>query len=289
MGPAIKDAPETIGIIAGNGLLPLEVAKQVRASGKRAFLLVIEGEGDEDFLDYPNKVLSFGQLGEVYSTLRQENAQKVIFAGGVQKRPDFSAIKLDWKTVKTLPKILTLLTSGDNTLLSGVVSIFENEGFEVLGVREIVPDIFAPNGLLVGKEPSKKTMADVAKGMKACKQLGALDAGQAVIVENGRIIALEAAEGTDAMMERVKELRRLERISKPKTGGVLVKAMKPGQEQRMDLPTVGPQTVSVAHQAGLSGIAVETGNMIILEREKTLQAAKDLGLFILGTSDKTHV
>ena len=284
MNPATPASADTVGIIAGNGLLPVEIANQLEASGKRVFVLRIAGEASQDLLRYPSKEVSFGQLGAVYATLRQEGISRIIFAGGVHRRPDFSALQLDWQTVKTLPKILALMASGDNTLLSGVVSIFEKEGFSVLGVHDVAAEILAGSGVLAGRKPAKRIRSDIALGWRACRQLGALDAGQAAIVENGRIIALEAAEGTDAMLARIVELRALARISKPKTGGVLVKTRKPGQNPYMDLPTIGPQTIAEAHRAGLSGIAVEAHHTVLLDRQNTLKTARELGLFVLGTA-----
>ncbi|MFK5979159.1 MAG: UDP-2,3-diacylglucosamine diphosphatase LpxI [Rhizobiaceae bacterium] len=273
---------KNIAIIAGSGSLPIELAKGSVDAGIDPFLVGIRGVASSEVEQFPHQYLGFGQIGKLFDILHERDINHVVFAGGIKIRPDFSNLKLDWLTVKLLPKILSLMASGDNTLLSGVIDIFESKNISMVGAHEIAPQLLCEKGNVVGRVPGKTMLRNIRLGYDACKKLGSLDAGQAVIVEAGRVVALEGAEGTDAMIARVEELRRTGQMPIQGKHGVLVKTMKPGQDMRADLPSIGPDTIDNVKRAGLLGIALEAGCTLILDREKTLARARSEKIFIFG-------
>jgi len=285
MPSGTSETHEKIAIIAGAGTLPMEIANGAVAAGLEPFLVGIKGEADPGIQAMPHVYLGYGQLGKLFETLAHRSIERVIFVGGIEKRPDYSTLVPDWQTVKTLPRILKLLASGDSSLLSGVVSIFEEQNLKIVGVADIAPHLVCENGRIAGRKPGKKAMKDIMLGFRACKAVGALDIGQATIVERGRIIGVEAAEGTDALISRIADLRKTGRISAGDRGGVLVKTIKPGQDMRADLPSIGPETITRVSDAGLSGIVLEAGHSLILDRENTVALAKEMSVFILGLED----
>ena len=198
----------------------------------------------------------------------------------LQKRPDITLKKMDWGTVRSLPSLLGASLSGDGTVLDNVISIFEKRGYEVCNISELLPELVVSFGHNTKKKPRSVDLERINQGAAVTRALGAFDVGQACVVVGKRAVAVEGAEGTDVMLERVAELREIGRLSK-KTGGVMVKAMKPNQNERADLPTIGPGTIDAASRAGLNGIGVEAGKTLIVEKEKTLNLAQELGLFCL--------
>lgn len=271
-----------VAIIAGSGSLPIELARGAVDAGIEPFLVGIRDVASDDIENFEHVILGFGQIGKLFEILREREIQHVVFAGGIKIRPDFTSLQLDWMTVKLLPKILSLMTSGDNTLLSGVIEIFESENITMVGAHEMAPQLLCENTNVVGKKPGKKFQKNIELGFQACKTLGRMDVGQAAIVEAGRVVALEAAEGTDAMIARVKEMRLSGQMPKIGKYGVLVKTMKPEQDMRADLPSIGPQTIDNVKAAGLHGIALESGCTLILNRNETLARATSEGIFIYG-------
>lgn len=283
----MNDEGAKLGIIAGSGALPGAIATYASQCGLCPVIIGIKGEFGGIDEQFPREVFGFGQLGAVFEALRKHAVKDVVFVGGVSKRPDFSVLDLDWKTVKLLPKIRSIMKSGDNALLSGVVEIFEAEGFSVKGIHEFAPGLIAREGILSGRKPGKILRRDIELGLRACKHFGLMDAGQGVVVEAGRIIAIEGAEGTDQMLERVIALRKDGRISDSTVRGVLVKTAKPGQEIRLDLPAIGPNTIRNAINAGLSGVIVEAGQSLILDADETLEIAKDAKLLLMSVPVST--
>ena len=271
-----------VAIIAGSGSLPIELAKGSIDAGIEPLVVGIRDVASADVEQFQHVYLGFGQIGKLFEMLHEQEIKHVVFAGGIKIRPDFTSLKLDWLTVKLLPKILSLMASGDNTLLSGVIEIFESENITMVGAHEIAPQLLCEKSNVVGRKPGKKMLENIRLGFRACKMLGDLDAGQAVIVEAGRVVALEGAEGTDAMIARVAELRRTGQMPLQGKYGVLVKTMKPGQDMRADLPSIGPQTIENVKRAGLLGIALEAECTLILSREETLAQARSDKIFIYG-------
>jgi DUF1009 family protein len=184
-----------------------------------------------------------------------------------------------------LPKVVRAYYGGDDHLLSGVARIFEDHGFRLLGAHEVAPDILVGEGALGAHKPGEADSADITRGLSLLHAIGPYDVGQAAVISNNHVLAVEASEGTDGMLARVAELRRAGRIRAQK-GGVLVKAPKPGQDRRFDLPSIGPRTIENAAAAGLSGIAVIAGGTIVAEPQAVISAADKAGLFVIGMRDE---
>jgi DUF1009 family protein len=199
---------------------------------------------------------------------------------GSVSRPDLANVRFDFGAIKNLPFLLGLGVGGDDQVLSSVVRFLEGKGYRVYGAGEVAPELLAAEGNLGAKAPSPDDRADIETGFRVVSALGRLDVGQAAVVVKGRVLAVEAAEGTDTMLARCAELRKGGR--RRGLAGVLVKAPKPGQEERVDLPTIGPDTVEMAAQAGLAGIAVAAGRVLIADRDTTIAAAGQHGLFLVG-------
>ena len=271
-----------VALIAGNGRLPLQVASALQKNGREFLVIAIKGEADEQTRRAAATELGWGEVGRLHKFLTKNGCHDVILIGGVSKRPDFSSILGDLGTLVRLPRIFRTLTGGDDSLLSKVIRFFEDEGFRVLGIKNVAPELLAASGVLGNIQPKKRDWLDIQLALDATRKLGELDIGQAAISVAGRVVALEGAEGTDAMLERCAELREKGRIRARGSVGVLVKSAKPDQDLRVDLPTVGPRTIELAKLAGLAGIAVEAGGALISDKEQTLLAANKAGLFVIG-------
>ncbi|MEM7288774.1 MAG: UDP-2,3-diacylglucosamine diphosphatase LpxI [Pseudomonadota bacterium] len=270
-----------IAIIAGRGSLPVILAEELIKSGRQPFLIGIEGEHEDWIRSHDHVILGWGQFGGLFKYLRENNCTRILLAGGVT-RPRVNIAKMDWMAIKTLPQILAFMMGGDNSLLSGVIKVFEKNGVEVVGAHEVMPDLLAQEGRITGPKPGKKARANMEKAFEACKMLGQLDIGQAAVAVGNRVVAVEGIEGTDAMLQRVAELRANGKLTEAGRDGVLVKTMKPGQDMRVDLPAIGPQTVMAASNAGLAGVAVEAEKSFILNRDEAIAEAQDSDIFIYG-------
>jgi UDP-2,3-diacylglucosamine hydrolase len=271
-----------LAIICGHGILPLEIATEALAAGRKPYLIGIEGEAEPEIGRFPSEFLSWGQVGRLFKLLARFKIREVVFAGGVRKRPEFHKLKLDWGAILTLPQALSFMLGGDDTVLKGAIRMFETKGVAVVGAHQIAPRLLAGERRICGPRPSARDLASMQLGFSACKALGAFDIGQASVAEAGRVVALEGVEGTDAMLERIVEMRRIGRMPPAGRNGVLVKTMKPGQDMRADLPAIGPTTIAGVLKAGLRGIALEAGRALILQRNITIDEAQGNGVFIYG-------
>lgn len=273
-----SDRP-ALGIIAGGGGVPLVVARAAEAAGRPVVLFGIVGEADLDIEAFHHHWLRWGEIGRLFDLLSRERVGEVVICGAVN-RPDFSAIRVDLGAVLSLPKILSLMVGGDDTVLKNVVRFLEDRGYKVLGAHQIAPELVGGKGSLGRFKPNGDAEADIAKGVEASLALGRLDIGQAVVAISGRVIAVEGIEGTDELLQRVADLRKRGRLKAAHRSGVLVKAAKPQQDLRVDLPTIGPRTVEMAVAAGLAGVAVEAGRVMIVDRPATIAAADAARLFL---------
>lgn len=283
-GSALALAPGSrVGIIAGGGSLPVEVADGLAAHGYPPFILLMEGEADrkQQLSRYEHVTMALEQIGSLVSTLKRHGVTHLVLAGEIKRRPRLSNMRPSLGLLAIVPSVIVALARGDDGLLKVLTRGLEKRGIKVVGAHEVVPELTAGRGTLTATEPIKSDWRDIEAGLAAAKAIGALDIGQAAIAIGGRAIALEGIEGTKGLLERTRELRGHGRLA-GKTRGVLVKCAKPGQELRADLPSIGPQTVEAAHAAGLAGIAVEAGCSLILEGPTTLARANALGLFIVG-------
>jgi DUF1009 family protein len=268
-----------LGIIAGGGQLPCVVAQSVSARGNPVHIFGISGEASEAIERFPSTWVKWGELGKLFATCDKIGCRDLVIIGGVS-RPDFANVKFDFGAIKNLPFIISLGKGGDDHVLSNIVRFFEGKGFRVHGAADMAPELLVGEGNLGKRTPTPEDLADVEIGLNVVRELGRLDVGQAAVVAKGYVLAVEAAEGTDAMLERCAELRKRGRARG--RAGVLVKAPKPGQEERIDMPTIGPETVQRAAAAGLAGIAVAAGRLLMAERDATIDTANQNGLFLLG-------
>jgi len=266
-------------IIAGNGQLPIAVAKALESRGQIPFLVPLRGEAAVDLYAYPHQEISIVEFAKLVHTLKHHHIKNVVLAGGVTRRPNLRDVHFDWPTLCALPRLVFALGRGDDALLRAFIRILESWKFHVCGAHQIVPELLASTDMPLTKcRPCPKMRRDIELAAVAAQMLGKLDIGQGAVAVRGRVVALEGAEGTDDMLARVRYLRQQARI--PPRGGVLVKVMKPSQEARADLPTIGPVTIEAAHLAGLDGVAVEGGRSFILEPAKTLALADHHRLFL---------
>jgi UDP-2,3-diacylglucosamine hydrolase len=266
---------DKLGIVAGSGDLPRRLIDAAKAAGRPVFVLGLEGFAEPSLTaDTPHGWIRLGAAAKGLRMLREEGVKELVLAGAV-RRPSLLALRPDWRTAKFVAKVGTRAL-GDDGLLASIVKELEIEGFTVVGADSVLSSALAPAGLIGRMAPDHLAQQDLVHAAKVARMLGALDIGQAVIVQQGVVLAVEAAEGTAALIARAKALA----LEGP--GGVLVKLAKPGQERRADLPTIGPETVEQAGAAGLRGIGVEAGATLILDREATVAAADARGLFLIG-------
>lgn len=270
------------GIISGSGTLPFAVADSLLSRGRTPVILGIRGFCDpERITRYRHHWVALGQVGRLTRLLRAERCRDVMFIGGLV-RPALSEIRLDFGTLRVTPRIIAAFRGGDNHLLTGIGRIMEMHGFRMVGVRDVAPDLLVPEGALTRTEPDTAAKADVDKGLALLQALSPFDVGQAVVVIDGNVVAVEDIEGTDALLSRVARLREAGRIRAKAGRGVLVKAPKSNQDLRFDLPTFGPRTVEGAIAAGLGGIAIVAGRSLMAEPEAVVAAADKAGLFLTG-------
>ena len=273
--------PRKIGIIAGGGELPGKVAAAAQAAGRDVFILGLESYADPAVLaPWSHEIHRIGAAGRILTTLRAHACQDIVMIGPVP-RPSLLDMRPDAEGARILIRLGRAAFGGDDGLLAAVIRIFAEEGFSVIGAHEVMRDALAPAGLLTRMGPDAQAMGDIDRGVRVARLLGSADVGQGCVVQQGLVLAVEAIEGTDAMLARAGALRR------DGIGGVLVKLVKPGQDKRADLPTIGLQTVRNAIAAGLRGVAFEAQATILAEREACLAAADAAGVFLLGLPPET--
>jgi len=270
-----------LGLIAGGGALPVELAEHCRQSGRPVFVIRLKGFAGPELAPYAGAEVGIAELGKCFKALKRAGCRVVCLVGNVD-RPDFSALIPDLRGLAVLPAAIAAARKGDDALLRLMVGEFEKEGFEVEGAHEVMDDLTLGAGPLGRCLPSTENQADAERALAVARAIGELDVGQAVAVCRGLVLAVEAQEGTDAMLARVAQLPEPLRGRPGACAGVLAKAPKPMQETRVDLPTIGPATVRAVAHAGLSGIVGEAGRLIVLDREAVIEQADELGVFILG-------
>ena len=271
-----------VGLIAAGGVMPFAVADSLIARGINPVLFALRGSCD------PVKVarfryhwISIGQIGRLTRLLRSENCRDLVFIGTLV-RPALSEIRLDWGTLRVIPRVLASFRGGDDHLLSGIGGILERDGFRMVGIKDVAPDLLMPEGCLTRASPDENATADIARGREVLHALSPFDIGQAAIVIDGHVVGVEDIEGTDGLLARVARLRAEGRIRARTARGALVKAPKSGQDLRFDLPTMGPRTVEGAASAQLAGIAIVAGNTIVVEPQSMIETADAARLFVTG-------
>lgn len=276
---------QKLGVIAGGGGLPAEIAERCRRTGRPYFVIRLRGFADDGTLNHPSADIGLAELGKVFKTLRAEHCVAVCFAGTVA-RPNFGKLAPDLRGAAALPSIIAAARKGDDALLRAVLAEFSKEGFIIEGAHEAAESMTLPLGRLGAVSPDERHSEDIQRALIAARAIGRLDIGQGAVVCDGLVLAVEAQEGTDAMLRRVRELPEAIRGVPGAARGVLAKAPKPIQHADVDMPTIGVATVRGAAQAGLAGIVGEAGRLLIVDREETVAMADDLGLFILGVEAK---
>jgi DUF1009 family protein len=269
------DTARPLGILAGGGTLPRRVAETAAAQGRPVFIVAFTGQFDPTTVEgFPHISLRIGEAGRIIAEMRKAGVVDLVMAGGV-RRPSISELGLDWRGVQLFARI-GARALGDDGLLAAIGHELEREGFRLVGASEILAGGAVAAGTLGSHQPDEQAQADIAHGFHVARALGAVDVGQAVVVQQGLVLGVEAIEGTDALLQRVGPLRR------DGLGGVLVKIAKPQQDRRIDLPTIGPATVRQAVASGLRGIAIEAGATIILDQAEAVAAADAAGLFLVA-------
>lgn len=267
-----------LGIIAGSGALPRQLILRCAEENRAVFVVAVEGEADETTVaNIPHIWVKLGAVGSAMEAMRNANVRDVVFSGKIG-RPKLTNMKPDVLGAKLIAKLGMSLFGGDSSIFKTIVAFFEAEGFRVVGMGDIMQGMVAPAGAIGKHMPGAQAMEDIKHGIYIAQAIGTLDIGQAVIVKNKLVLGVEAAEGTDALIERCAA------FASEGEGGVLVKACKPIQEQRVDLPTIGKSTVELMRKAGFAGIAIEAGRSLIADRMETIRAADEAGLFIFGFS-----
>lgn len=268
--------PKPLGVIAGGGSLPLRVVQAASAMGRPVHVVVLEGHGDPAaYVGQSHVTLRWGLAAQMLSWLKQHGVREVVLAGTVA-RPSLLSLRPDAASMKLIGRIGRAAFNGDDSILRAVIKVLGEEGFEVVGAQALLTGLLPEAALLAGPMPDDVARADIARGLAVCHAMGAVDVGQAVIVQQGLVLGVEAIEGTDALILRAGTLRR------EGPAPILVKAVKPTQSTLADLPTIGPKTVETARTAGLRGLAFQANGTILLERNATIAAAEAAGIFLLA-------
>ena len=267
---------EPLGVVAGGGSLPVRVVQAAAAMGRPIYVVVLEGHGDPAaYAGHPHVTLRWGLAAQMLAWLKQHGVREVVLAGNVA-RPSLLSLRPDAASLKLLGRIGRSAFNGDDSILRAVMKVLAEEGFKVVGAQALLSGLLPQAALLAGPMPDDIARADIARGIAVCNALGAVDVGQAVVVQQGLVLGVEAIEGTDALIGRTGALKR------EGPAPILVKSPKPAQSLLADLPTIGPQTVASAHTAGLRGLAFQAGGTILLDRDATIAAAEAAGIFLLA-------
>ncbi len=274
-----------VAIVAGGGQVPLHLARSLKAQGQDPFVVMLAGNAEPALSSWPHVMVDTAEPGRLLRILRQAGVNTLVLVGSVKGRPDISRFRPDLVTLRIIGRLARGLAKGDDALLRMIVEVIEEYGFKVVGAHEVAPDLLAPFGPIAGTVPKSERGA-IKEGVHAATILGQLDAGQAVVVVGHRAVALEGVEGTDAMLNRVADLRASGRIGR--AGGVLVKLKKPQQDERVDLPTIGVATVENAAAAGLSGIIVQGEATLLVDAQAVRSAAEKAGVFIAGINPEEY-
>ncbi len=272
-----------LGIIAGGGSIPKMLIEHCAAQGRDFFVLAIEGNADKALItdDIPHQWIRIGQAGTGFKRFAEEKVQDVIMIGTI-KRPGFFDLVPDLRTTAFFAKV-GAKALGDDGILRALVNEIEAEGMTVRGIHEVMSDLLVKPGILGRHKPDKQALVDIRRGIDVALALGKLDVGQSVVVQQGLVLGVEGIEGTDELIRRCGEYRR------KGDGGVLVKLRKPQQDMRIDLPTIGPRSVSRAQESGLRGLVVHAGNGLIVDEAETIRLADKAGLFIMGINPDDYL
>jgi UDP-2,3-diacylglucosamine hydrolase len=281
LGGAGETRTRPLAILCGGGDFPIQVARAAVQRGRDPVLVGIVGAADKGIEAFPHFWVHLGEVGKLFRVLKERGIAEIAIVGAMA-RPELADLRLDWGALKRAAGLASLFRGGDNHLLVGIARFFEKEGVAVVGVHQIAPQLLVPPGALSARRPSAQALIDAKRGGALIGALSPFDAGQAVVIANGRVLAVEAAEGTGAMLARVAQMRASGRLRLKGRAGVFVKAAKRGQDMRLDLPAVGLETIEAAASAELSGLAIAAGEVLIADRRAFASAAVAAGLFVVG-------
>ncbi|QDY69328.1 LpxI family protein [Qingshengfaniella alkalisoli] len=268
-----------IAVVAGRGELPVKLCRRLLSDGRQVVLASMEGFEPDNPLDVPVVDFRVERLGKLFHDLRAHDVGEIVFAGAIQ-RPKFDLMKLDFKTIRLAPRILPGIRNGDDGTLRMVISIFESEGFTVHAAHEIAPELLLAGGVHTKAQPTDHDRKDAARAAQIVHLLSAADVGQGAVVAQGIALAVEAVPGTDAMLAYVADVAGGFRPRENGARGVLFKGPKDGQDCRVDLPAIGPATIDGAARAGLAGVVIEEGGVMVLQPDQTIAACDRHGLFL---------
>ena len=264
-----------LGMIAGSGMMPIEIIRHCNDHGVEIFVVGLEPYANDDQLkEAPHILAKMGEAGKIIKAFRSNNVGNIVLAGGI-KRPSLKELIPDWEGVKIITKLAMKKMSDDN-MFRAVMDEIEKYGFKIVGIEEVVPEMMFLEGIYGKIKPTDEDMDDIQRGITVAKALGAVDVGQAAVVQEGMVLAVEAIEGTDMMLSRASLLK------KQGKDPVMVKVLKPGQDMRVDLPAIGLQTIEQLKKYGIKGIAVEAGGILLIERKAVIEMADEAGIFIIG-------
>ncbi len=276
-----------VGLVAGWGSFPIEVARNIVTSGRSVCCVAIKGHASEELVSICDDVtwLGVGKVGGHIRYFRRHGVRQVTLAGKLFKS-DILFQGSVW--LRHLPDLRAICTFGpllfgrrrdsrDDRLLLAVTNTYNRSGMEVRAATEFAPELLVKHGTLAGKPLSTKNRQDAETGWRVARQMGGMDIGQSITIKDGTIIAVEAIEGTDACIERTGLLCR-------RGGWTLVKVSKPEQDMRFDVPTIGPQTVERVAKAGGKVIVIEAGKTIVVDQQATIELAKKTGITIVALS-----
>lgn len=259
-----------LAILACDGALPVEIAQA------NPDAMVITLEGIPSPLEAGSERHRLEKIGTLFAAMKAAGVERMVFAGALV-RPQLDPAQLDSEMTALAPRLMQAMQLGDDGLLRTVIAVFEEQGFAVVGPKDVCPSLVAEEGLAVGAAPGEREEADIARAAEILRGISPLDIGQGCVVAGGQCLGIETVQGTDALLRfsgatDAKFLRNFK--------GVYVKAAKDGQDLRIDMPTIGPRTVHAVAEAGLAGLVVEAGRVLLLEREATLEAARAAGIFL---------
>lgn len=275
-GESFPESVNPVGILAGGGPLPARLAARIQARGGCVFVIGFAGFAEESLLaPFPHKIVRLAAVGEIFALLRAHHCRDLVLIGPV-RRPSWRDLRPDAEGLHILSRLGRAVFGGDDGLLGTIIHILEEEGFVIHGAHDFLDDETGCEGVSGIIGPDAQARADIARGVQVLSVMAALDIGQACVVQNGLVLAVEALEGTDAMLERCKMLKQ------EGTGGVLVKMPKKGQELRADMPAIGPLTITGVAQAGLGGIAFVAGETLFIQKEICVKEADKCGIFLFG-------
>ncbi len=266
-----------LGIIAGGGLLPKYLAEHCQYNGREYFVIALVGNADQRVLhELPVKWVRLGAAGKIIQSLKEQNVEEIVMVGAV-RRPSIMTLFPDWRAISIIFRIGSIMLGGDNSLLTAIAEEFEREGFKVIGIDELLSDLLAPAGPFGMIKPNSQDLKFIQSGILQAQIIGQQDTGQAIVIQNNTIIGTENKSGTDELIKRCRNT--VSDHGKP----ILIKIKKPDQDRRVDLPTIGVRTVQLAAECGFSGIVVETGQTLVVDRAKVTKMADQCGLFVIGT------